>query len=60
MKCLTNFGEVLAVVCWDGDGEVIFITISTLVLQILYRIWKEVGLYFLKEFNSSDCDVNSF
>lgn len=51
---------MLAVVCWDGEDEVIFVTISTFVLQILYGIWKEGGLYFLKEFNSSNYDVNSY
>lgn len=59
MKCLTNFDEMLAVVCLDGEGEVIFVTVSTFVLQILYGIWKEGGLYFLNEFNSSDSEVNS-
>lgn len=44
VKCLTNFDEMLAVVCLDGEGEVIFVTVSTFVLQILYGIWKEGGL----------------
>lgn len=48
VKCLKIFGEMLAVVSWNGGGEVIFVTLSTFLCfsNPVYGIWKERGLYF--------------